>query len=99
MDPLNGGSALEFPKTLAKAAASIKGVEQVIPGHSPVKSFNDFKEYGDFMSAVVSAIEQAKKEGKTVDQAVETIKLPEKYKDYNLGRLKTVVTAAYNEMK
>lgn len=99
VDVMNGGSALEFPKTIAKAAAGIKGVEQVIPGHSPVKTFADFKAYGEFMGAVISATEQAKKAGKTADEAAESIKLPEKYKDYNLGRLKQVVTAAYNEMK
>lgn len=33
------GSGLEFPKTLRKAAAGIKGVEKVIPGYSPVTDF------------------------------------------------------------
>jgi glyoxylase-like metal-dependent hydrolase (beta-lactamase superfamily II) len=99
MDTNNGGSGLEYPKTLMKAASGIKGVESVIPGHAPVMTWNDFKEYGDFMRELVAAVEQARKDGKTADQAAETIKLPEKYKDYNMGRLKGNVTAIYSELK
>jgi glyoxylase-like metal-dependent hydrolase (beta-lactamase superfamily II) len=99
MDTNNGGSGLEYPKTLMKAAAGIKGVESVIPGHAPVMTWNDFKEYGDFIRELVAAVEQARKDGKTADQAAETIKLPEKYKDYNMGRLKGNVTAIYSELK
>src|SRR5262247_3520985 len=89
MDTNNGGSGLEYPKTLMKAAAGIKGVESVIPGHSAVTDWNAFKEYGEFMRELVAAVVQAKKDGKTADQAAADFKLPEKYKDYNLGRLKT----------
>ncbi|HQR35910.1 MAG TPA: MBL fold metallo-hydrolase [Blastocatellia bacterium] len=99
IDTNNGGSGLDYPKSLAKAAAGIKGVESVIPGHSPVMPWSEFKEYGEFMAAVVGAAEQAKKEGKTVDQAVADIKLPEKFKGYNLSRLKPAITAIYSELK
>src|SRR5262247_1081820 len=99
MDTNNGGSGLEYPKTLAKAAAGIKGVESVIPGHSTVMTWNDFKEYGDFIREEVAAVEQAKKDGKTADEAATDVKLPEKYKDYNMGRLKGNVTAIYSELK
>src|SRR5262245_63914300 len=99
MDATNGGSGLEYPKTLAKAAAGIEGVDSVIPGHSAVMTWNDFKEYGDFLRELVAAVEQAKKDGKTADQAGADIKLPEKYKDYNMGGLKSNVTTIYNEIK
>jgi len=98
MDTNNGGSGLEYPKTLAKAAAGIKGVESIIPGHSSLMTWNDFKEYGDFIRELVAAVEQAKKDGKDVDKAAADIKLPEKYKDYNMGRLKSNVTAIYAEL-
>src|SRR5262247_4921617 len=99
MDTSNGGSGLEYPTTLAKAAAGIEGVESVIPGHSTVMTWNDFKEYGDFIREEVAAVEQAKKGGKTADEAATDVKLPEKYKDYNMGRLKGNVTAIYSELK
>jgi glyoxylase-like metal-dependent hydrolase (beta-lactamase superfamily II) len=99
IDINNGGSGLEYPKSLMKAAAGIKGVDNVIPGHSAVSSWAEFKEYGEFLRDFVGAVEQAKKDGKTVDQAVTDLKLPEKYKDYNLSRAKGAITAIYNELK
>jgi len=99
IDINNGGSGLEYPKTLMKAAAGIKGVEAVIPGHSAVTDWAAFKEYGEFLRDFVAAVEQAKKDGKTVDQAATDLKLPEKYKDYNLTRAKAGVTAIYSELK
>lgn len=99
IDINNGGSGVEYPKSLMKAAAGIKGVESVIPGHSAIATWDEFKAYGEFMRDFVAAVEQAKKDGKTVDQAVADFKLPDKYKDYNLNRLKADVTAVYSELK
>ncbi len=99
IDVTNGGSGLEYPKTLMKAASGIKGVENVIPGHSAVAGWAEFKDYGEFMRDFVAAVEQAKKDGKTADQAAADLKLPDKYKDYNLGRQKACVTAIYGELK
>jgi len=99
IDINNGGSGLEYPKSLMKAASQIKGVESVICGHSPLADWNAFKEYGEFMREFVAAVERAKKDGKTVDQAATDLKLPEKYKSYNLGRAKAGVTAIYTELK
>lgn len=99
IDVSTGGSGLEYPKTLMKAAAQIKGVETVIPGHSPVTDWAAFKMYGEFMQAFVAAAEQAKKDGKTVEQAVADIKLPDKFKDYKLSGSKPGITAIYNELK
>jgi hypothetical protein len=99
IDTNNGGSALEYPKTLAKAAAGIKGVDSVIPGHSGVTDFATFKEFGAFIQDFVAAIQQAKKDGKTADQAAADYKLPDKYKDYGVGRLKDDVAKIYTETK
>jgi len=99
IDVTSGGSGLEYPKTLMKAAGAIKGVEKVIPGHSPVTDWAAFKEYGEFMQAFVAAAEQAKKDGKTVEQAVADLKLPERFKDYKLGGAKAGFTTIYNELK
>ena len=62
-------------------------------------TWNDFKEYGEFVRDLVAAVAQAKKDGKNEDQAAADLKLPEKYKDYNMGRLKANVTAIYSESK
>jgi cyclase len=100
MDASNGGSGAEYPKSLMKAAAGIKGVDTVIPGHSAVTNWAEFKEYGEFMQAFVAAVEQAKKDGKTADQAAADVKLPDKYKDYKLDRMaKADVNVIYGELK
>jgi cyclase len=99
IDTNNGGSGMEYPNSLMKAAATIKDVESVIPGHSPVTTFAELKEYGEFMRDFVAAVEQTKKAGKNVDQAVTDLKLPDKYKDWNMGRAKAAITAVYSELK
>lgn len=99
IDTNNGGSALEYPKTLAKAAAGIKGVDTVIPGHSAVTDFKSFVEFSEFMRDLVGAGSAAKKAGKSVDDAAAALALPDKYKSYNMGRLKDNLTKIYAELK
>ena len=51
------------------------------------------------MRNMVSAVQQARKEGKTADQAAAELKLPEKFKDYGMARAKDGVTKIYAELK
>ena len=101
MDTNNGGSGVEYPKTLKKAALGIKGVDMVITGHNPVPvlNWNDFIEYGEFIQALVDEIRTAQKAGKSADDAAASLKLPEKFKDYNLGRAKADAAVIYSELK
>ncbi len=99
IDMNNGGSGVEYPKTLKKAAQGISGVDIVIPGHSAVSDWKAFEEYGDFNQDFLSAVQQAFKEGKTDEEAAGSLKLPEKYKDYGMVRLKDNVTKIYAELK
>ena len=99
IDTNNGGSGIEYPNTLMKAASGIKGVDAVIPGHSAVTDFNAFKEYGEFMPDMVAAVQDGKKQGKTAEQAAAELKLPERFKDYGMTRLKDDVTKIYADLK
>jgi glyoxylase-like metal-dependent hydrolase (beta-lactamase superfamily II) len=99
MDNINGGSGLEYPKTLAKALAGIKGVETIIPGHAPVMTWNDFKEFSGFVQEMVTAISNSKKAGKTADEAAAEYKPSEPYKNYGMGRLKPNAGVIYAELK
>ena len=45
IDARNGGSGAGYHKTLAKAVSGVKKVETVITGHSPLMTWNDFKEF------------------------------------------------------
>jgi glyoxylase-like metal-dependent hydrolase (beta-lactamase superfamily II) len=97
IDRSNGGNGVTYPETLAKAAG-LKDIDTVIPGHSAVTTFAAFVEYGEFNRAFLTVVQEAKKAGKTVDQAVAELKLPEKFKDYATARAKANVEAIYADL-
>jgi cyclase len=98
-DRANGGSGVEFPRTIAKALAAIKNVDAVIPGHSPVTTLKDLQEYQRYNADLLTAVESAMKAGKSADQATASINLTDKYKGYKSERLKGAVDAIYAELK
>ncbi len=101
IDRKNGGSGLEFPKTLAKAVAAFKGAaDTVIPGHSPVAPFSALEEYQRFNADLLLSVQEAAKAGKTLDEAVAAaIEVPAKYPGYRSDRVKAAVQAIYDELK
>jgi len=105
IDPANGGSIVEQPKTLAKVVAGVKNVDTIINGHIPVGSFNDLKEYAEFTQDFVTFAENAVKAGKTVDQAAAQYKVPARFKGYvisgneTFGNAKDNMQIAYTELK
>jgi glyoxylase-like metal-dependent hydrolase (beta-lactamase superfamily II) len=99
IDMNNGGSGIEYPQTLAKAVAGIKDVETVIPGHSPVTDWKTFQEFAEFNKDFLTAVEAAKKAGKTADEAAAGLQLGERWKDYGMTRAKDNVTKIYSELK
>jgi len=99
IDVKNGGSGIRYPETVKKAAAGIKDVETVIPGHSDVTTWAAFDEFGEFNQAFLDAVRAAAQAGKTADEAEASLNLPEKFKAYNMSRVKENVTAIYEELK
>jgi glyoxylase-like metal-dependent hydrolase (beta-lactamase superfamily II) len=69
MDANNGGSGVEYPDTIARAAA-LSNIDTVITGHSPTMTMADVKEYADFNRAFLEHVRAAKKAGQTVEQAI-----------------------------
>ena len=98
VDRANGGSGVEFPKTIAKALAAIKDVDTVIPGHSPVMAPKDLQEYQRFTADLLAAVEAAKKGGKSAADAGASINLSSKYPDYKSERVKAAIDAIYAEL-
>jgi glyoxylase-like metal-dependent hydrolase (beta-lactamase superfamily II) len=78
MDKNNGGSAVRYADTIAKAAATAN-VDRVITGHSMTMAVADLKQFGEFNGDFVRDAQAAKKAGKTVDQFVAEWNVPEKY--------------------
>jgi cyclase len=100
IDVANGGSGIAYPDTIRKAAAGIKGVETVIAGHTPAPTtWAAFAEFGEFNAAFLAATKEAMSAGKSVEDAVAGLKLPEKFKDYGMQGAKDNVTKIYAELQ
>jgi cyclase len=85
IDRNNGGSGIAYPETIAKAAKGIRNVDIVINGHSPVTmKFQDLVDFGEFNRLFLEHARASLKAGKTPEQAMMDLKLPDKFKDYNL---------------
>jgi cyclase len=119
IDAASGGSAVAFPRTLARAIEEIKGVQRVVTGHDTrsatprqretsgsqifanplTMTWNDLQEYADFNRDFLAAVQDAIKAGKTADEAAATLKLSDRYKDYDMQHAKANVQAIYRELK
>ena len=115
VDAGNGGSAVEYPQTLAKAIAGIKNVDSIITGHSsrtigsgptakfepfgPVVKWAELQEYQDFTREFVASAQASMKAGRTIDQAVSAMKLPAKYSSNDLANARNDVQRVYEESK
>ena len=98
LDMNNGGSGVQIGETLAKAAAGIKNVDTVIPGHTTVMAWADFVEFGEFNRAFLAAVQASIKAGKTADQALADLKLPETFAAYRMNAAKDNVAKIYAEL-
>jgi cyclase len=99
LDRANGGSGLEYAATVGKALATIKNVDTLIVGHSPLRTLPDLQEYQKFMNDFVAAVRAANKAGKSVDEAAASINLNSKYPGYKNERYKPAIMAIYDELK
>jgi glyoxylase-like metal-dependent hydrolase (beta-lactamase superfamily II) len=101
LDSNNGGSGLEIADTLAKAA-KIPNVDLIITGHSTVMAPADLQEYSAFNRDFLSYVREAKKAGKSVDDAASAYKIPEKYSGYRAPQPDSVrnnIEAIYAELR
>jgi cyclase len=80
IDPSNGGSGVEYPRTIANAVARLQQVDTVITGHfATTLTMADLKMYGDFTREIVETVQAAKSSGRTIDDLVKTWQVPERY--------------------
>jgi glyoxylase-like metal-dependent hydrolase (beta-lactamase superfamily II) len=85
IDRGNGGSGIAYGETIGKAAGAIKNVQTVIPGHAATMTWQDFVDYGEFNRLYLAHARESLKAGRSAEEAMKTLKLPEKFKDYNLA--------------
>lgn len=98
IDVGNGGSGVEYPRTVLAAADAIQGVDTVIPGHSPVMTWADFREFGEFNRDFLAAVERGRAEGKSAAEAAASLNLPARYANYAMSR-GTLTSAESNAEK
>jgi hypothetical protein len=101
IDPASGGSGVAFPDTLARAVATIKDVDTIIPGHSPIATWNDFKEHAELLKEFRTTVETGIKAGKSADEIANAYRLPDKYKGYSTDaeRVRTNVQMIVDELR
>ncbi len=103
LDANNGGSGVEIPKTLAKAAdASEKRVDTIITGHSTQMTIADLREYAAFNQDFLTAVQEAKKAGKSAEDVASSWTIPDKYTGYDKpqpDRLKANADTILKELK
>ncbi|HEU4927128.1 MAG TPA: MBL fold metallo-hydrolase [Vicinamibacterales bacterium] len=101
LDGSNGGSGVEVPDTLAKAAEALGNIEAIITGHSTVMTVADLREFAEFNREFVNSIRDAKRAGRTVDEVEAAWALPEKYKGYDPARtrLRGNIELIYKELQ
>jgi cyclase len=98
LDRANGGSGVDYAVTIGKALATVKDVDTLIVGHSPLRTIPELREYQRFMDDFVNAVRSAQKAGKSVDEAAASINLTG-YQGYKNERYKAAVQAVYDELK
>lgn len=97
-DRNNGGSCVTFPQTIAKAIATIKDVDTIIPGHSPMMTPKDLQDFQRFVADLATHAQTAMKAGQTVDAATAAFDVS-KYPGYKNERVKAAIQAVYDELK
>ena len=85
MDSNNGGSGVDYPDTIRKAAAGITNVDRIITGHSAVMTPADLSEYADFTGAFRDAVRAAKASGTSAADFAASWELPARFSGYNKG--------------
>jgi glyoxylase-like metal-dependent hydrolase (beta-lactamase superfamily II) len=97
IDRSNGGSGVEWPKTIAKVLAGVKDVDTVIGGHQPVATWKDLQTFQQYTADLLAQTEAAMKAGKSVDEATASFNYS-KYQGFESTRLKAAVQAIYDEL-
>src|SRR5204863_2165899 len=77
----DGGSGIAFAQTVARAAAGIRNVDTVIPGHSnAVLTWADFTAFVDFYQDFLSGAQKGLAAGKSVDDVARAYRVPDQFK-------------------
>ena len=80
----NGGSAIEFGRTLTRAIAGIPDVDTIITGHweTPL-AWSDLVDYRDFYADLVRQTREGIDAGRSADEVIVSYAKPARFAEYN----------------
>ena len=94
----NGGSAVEFGRTLTKVISGIPDVDTIIPGHwDTLLKWSDLVEYRGFYTDLVDQARRGIAAGRSADEVIAAYATPDQYREYTAapGYVKTIVQYVY----
>ena len=92
-------AASSTPKTLGKALATIKDVDTVIAGHSPLRNARRAPGVSAVHDRLRRAVRQREEGGQERRRCGGVDRSRGKYKDYKKDRYKAAIQAMYDELK
>jgi cyclase len=84
----SGGSVQGLINNIASLIAQIPADAKLIPGHGPVSTISDLKNYHQTLVETAKIVQDAMKAGKSLDD-IKKAGLPEKFKEAGSGFIKT----------
>jgi glyoxylase-like metal-dependent hydrolase (beta-lactamase superfamily II) len=105
LDAANGGSGVEMPETLTKAADTLakNTAETIITGHAQTTmTLADLREWAEFNRDFLNTVREGKKTGRSVDDIAGAYKIPAKFTGYNMpqpARVKANVQVTFDEIR
>ena len=84
----SGGSVQGMINNVAAILAKIPADAKVIPGHGPLSTVQDLKNYHETLAETAKIVQDGMKKKKTLDE-LKKAGLPDKYKDWGSGFIKT----------
>lgn len=91
-----GGSVRGMIDAIDKVIAQVPTNVKVIPGHGPLSNIDDMKRFQQMMRETLAAVQDAMKQGKTLDQMKQE-KILAKWDEYGAGKDKFIKTDAWIE--
>ncbi len=85
IDTENGGTAIGFGDTIARAAAGLKNVDTVISGHVDAYPFSDLVRYADFHKHLKEYVLAGLKAGKSAEDVAGAYTVPEDLQDFSFS--------------
>ena len=102
MDQSNGGSGIEYARTLRMAHATVTDIDEVITGHSTVMTRADIAEMADFVDGFVADVRARKLAGQTAAQIAQNWKPQPRFRTAyavpGADRLQAYVQVIFDEL-